>query len=86
MRSEGYGTRFVCLYVCLLPHFLPLCATREQNSDTRFVTATVAVAADPDLFNPPRAVVSTPSRMLGHATARRGTALALRTHSLAPAE
>ena len=49
MRSKGYSTWFVslcvcvCLSVCLLPHFLPLRAMREENNDTRrFVAATAS--------------------------------------------
>ena len=41
MCSEGYSTRSVCLSVCLSWHFLPLCAMKQQNSNTnRLLAAT----------------------------------------------
>ena len=47
MRSEGYSSCIVilsvCLSVCLLPHFLPLRATRRPISDTNGFSATLAL-------------------------------------------
>ena len=46
MRSEGYSSCFVisvCLFVCLLPRFQPLRATRRPISDTNGFSATLAL-------------------------------------------
>ena len=40
-NSEGYGTWFVSMSVCLLPRFLPLGATRQQKSDTNRFSAII---------------------------------------------
>ena len=41
MRSEGYGTWFVCVCVCLSIRLLSR-ATRPRNSDTNGFIATLA--------------------------------------------
>ena len=42
MRSKGYGSRSVCLSVCLSPTFLTLQTTRQLMSDTNSLSATRA--------------------------------------------
>ena len=42
MRSKRYGIYSSCMSVCMLPRFLHLHATREQNSNTRRFLAAMA--------------------------------------------
>ena len=43
MCSEGYGAWFTCVSVHLLPRFLPPHATRQQKSDTKSFSVTLAL-------------------------------------------